>query len=102
MSEVARLRRLIELETQSMQMAMNGYAEVARHEFIRVKHDNLERHRQALIEIVGEVEANRISAVTYFKALEDTTKAINVEVVKVGEGCTILEDHAHGTRNELS
>ncbi len=76
MSEVARLRKQIELECQAMHRALEGYAEVALHEFIRRKHENLEKCRQDLISIVGEIEANRISAAVYFKALEETIDVI--------------------------
>lgn len=69
MSEVARLRRQIELECEAMRLALSGYAIVASHEFIEQKYDALGKHQEALGQLVGKEEASRMVVETYAKVL---------------------------------
>ncbi len=69
MSEVARLRRQIELECEAMRLAMYGYAVVASHKIIQQKYDALDAHRAELQKHVGEEEATRIIVETYAKVI---------------------------------
>ncbi len=56
-SEVARLRQQLNAEYQAARLAMNGYAEVARHETITARMENMGRLHEELRAIVGEEEA---------------------------------------------
>ncbi|MDQ2905056.1 MAG: hypothetical protein M3Y81_16075 [Chloroflexota bacterium] len=69
MSEVARLRRQIELECEAVRLALYGYAVVASHEFIERKYNALGMHQEALEHLVGTEEANRLVVETYAKVV---------------------------------
>ena len=56
-SEVARLRQQLNAEYQAARLAMNGYAEVARHETITARMENMGRLHEELRAIGGEEEA---------------------------------------------
>lgn len=59
-SEVARLRRQIELEYQAMQAGLNGYAITARHNIIEHRYDAIGLHHERLIQILGEQKAAEV------------------------------------------
>ena len=62
-SEVARIKRQIELEYEAAQRAMYGFAAGAgKHEFITARMENMGRHHEKLIELVGEREATKALA----------------------------------------
>jgi hypothetical protein len=69
LSEIARLRRQIELECQAMRLALYGYAAVASHEVIEQKYKVLGKHLEALEQLVGPEEADSIVTETYIKVL---------------------------------
>ncbi|HLZ63217.1 MAG TPA: hypothetical protein VKR06_40310 [Ktedonosporobacter sp.] len=69
MSEVARLMRLIELECEAMQLAMNGYAVVAAHELINQKYRNIGALEDQLAILVGEKEAEKIACEAYIQVI---------------------------------
>lgn len=69
MSEVATLRRQIELECEAMRLALSGYAVVASHEFIEQKYNALGKHQEALGQIVGIEDALRLVIETYEKVV---------------------------------
>ena len=69
MSEVARLRRQIELECEAMKQALYGYAVVASHDVINHKYDNLGRYQEELEQHVGQEEANAIVVKTYIEMI---------------------------------
>ena len=69
MSEVARLRRQIELECESMRLALSGYAVVASHQVIEQKYNALGKCQEELEQLVGEEDANRIVVETYAKVV---------------------------------
>ena len=57
-SEVARIKRQIELEYEAAQRAMHGFAAGAgKHQFITARMENVGRCHERLIELVGEQEA---------------------------------------------
>lgn len=56
-SEVTRLMQEIDLECQAARLAMNGYAEVAKHEAITARMENVGRLHDALSEMIGEEQA---------------------------------------------
>jgi hypothetical protein len=60
MSEIARLRKQIELECQSMKQALYGYAVIASHDAINHKYDTIGRYQEQLEQLVGEQEAAEI------------------------------------------
>jgi len=68
-SEVARLRRQIELECESIHLAMYGYAAVARHQIIEHKYNALGEYQEQLETLVGEEEAANIVRDTYIKVI---------------------------------
>lgn len=68
-SEVARLRRQIELEFEAMQRGMTGFAAgTARHEFIRVRMDQVGNYQDELAEHIGEVDASQIVCKLYLES----------------------------------
>jgi len=69
MSEVARLMRQIELECESMKLALYGYAVVASYEVINNKYNNLGGYQEELEQHVGKEEANAIVVETYVKVI---------------------------------
>ncbi len=69
MSEIAELRRQIELECEAMRLALSGYATVASHEVIEQKYNALGEHQEALGKLVGLEEANRIVVESYIKTV---------------------------------
>lgn len=66
MSEVARLRKRIELECEAMQRAMEGYAAVSKHEVIQNRYSNIGAIQQELAEAVGEKKALEIAVEAYY------------------------------------
>lgn len=69
MSEVAKLRAQIELECESIRLAMYGFADVASHEVIERKYTVLGEHQEALERLVGKDEASSIFFQTYAKVM---------------------------------
>lgn len=70
-SEVAELRRRIELEIESMQRGLNGFAVgTARHEFIRRRMDRVGEYRGDLVREVGEDAANGMVFTIYAEKME--------------------------------
>ena len=69
MSEVARLRRQIELECEAMKQALYGYAIVASHDAINHKYNNLGRFQEELEQHVGKEEAHAIVVETYTEVI---------------------------------
>ncbi len=77
-SEVAQLRRQIELEFEAMQRGMTGLAMgVARHEFIRKRMDQVGSYQSRLAEQIGKQEAAQIVARLYVKVVEQETGSEN-------------------------
>ncbi len=69
-SEVARLRQQIELESGAMKLAMNGFATVAKHEFITHKYDAIGTYQEQLSAHVGEQQATQIMVEIYTRVME--------------------------------
>jgi hypothetical protein len=70
-SEVAQLRRQIELELEAMQRAMTSFAAgTARHEFIRVRMDQLGEYQDQLAEHVGESAATQMICSLYTEVFQ--------------------------------
>jgi hypothetical protein len=69
MSEVAQLRRQIELECEAMRLAVYGYAAVASHEAIEQRYTALGKYQDALEQLVGKEEANTIMVGIYARVL---------------------------------
>lgn len=69
-SEVARLRQQIELESVAMKLAMDGFATVAKHEFITHKYDAIGTCQQQLSAHVGEQQATQITVEVYTRVME--------------------------------
>jgi hypothetical protein len=69
MSEIARLRRQVELECQVMRLALYGYASVASHAAIEQKYKALGKHLDALEQLVGPEEADAIVTDTYIRVV---------------------------------
>ena len=62
-SEVARIKRQIELEYEAAQRGMYGFAASAgKHEFITARMENMGRCHEKLIALVGEREATKALA----------------------------------------
>ncbi len=69
-SEVARLRKQIELECEAMERGFRGYAITAWHDFINYKLSKIVACQEQLEVLVGEVEAKKIVVETYKQAME--------------------------------
>ncbi len=69
LSEVARLMRQIELETQAAQLAMHGFAIVAKHQFITHRYDAIGKCQDELQALVGEQQASALMISAYEKSL---------------------------------
>jgi len=69
MSEVARLRKQIELECEAMRLALHGFAAVASHTVIEQKYNALGRHHEALEQLVGKEEASSIIVEAYTRVI---------------------------------
>jgi len=68
-SDVARLMQQIELEAQAAQLAMHGFAIVAKHQFITHRYDAIGRCQEKLQAIVGEQQASALMIAAYEKSL---------------------------------
>ncbi len=66
MSEIARLKQQIELETSAMRLAMTGFRTSASHEIINHQMDRLGQHYERLEGLVGE----QVAIETIIAALE--------------------------------
>ncbi len=65
-SEVARLRQLISEELESMEQGFRGFAAgVARHEFIRIRMEQIGDCQEELAEYVGQHDAAHIVCELY-------------------------------------
>lgn len=70
-SEVARLRRQIELELEAMQYAMKGAAfGTARHDFIMKRMDQIGNYQEELAEYVGDSAAVQVVYTLYDAAMQ--------------------------------
>lgn len=70
-SEVARLRRQIELELEALQQGMHGFAAgTSRHSFIRKRMDRVGDYQDKLAQKVGEETANQIVYSIYVGAIK--------------------------------
>lgn len=70
-SEVAQLRRRIELECEAMQQAMTGLAAGASlHRFIYMRMQSIRCYQESLAGYVGEDEANNIVGELYYAVME--------------------------------
>jgi hypothetical protein len=68
-SEVARLRKQIELECAAMQQALHGFALTALHEIIQRKYESLGHYHEQLEQLVGEKEAALITTEIYVRMI---------------------------------
>jgi len=59
-SEVARLRKQLELEAESLMLLSTGFRNTASHEIINAAYDQLGEYQEKLIELVGEQKAAEI------------------------------------------
>ena len=59
-SDVARLKQQLDAECEAAQLAMHGYAEVAKHAIITHHMENVGMLHDELIERVGEEEATEM------------------------------------------
>jgi hypothetical protein len=64
-SDVACLRRQIELECEALNRALSGYAILAKHEIIAHRHRSLNYYQEQLTRIVGQKMALEISVNIY-------------------------------------
>ncbi|MBE3561316.1 MAG: hypothetical protein IMW89_19160 [Ktedonobacteraceae bacterium] len=69
MSEVAKLRELIERQCEAMKLAMSGFARTASHEIIQRRYLSLGETQQRLAQEIGEQEAAKVMVETYIKIL---------------------------------
>jgi uncharacterized coiled-coil protein SlyX len=64
-SEIARLRRLIELECAAMEQGLTGYSITARHDIIAHKYDQLDTYQKQLEQLIGKTQAKKTMAEIY-------------------------------------
>jgi hypothetical protein len=60
LSEVAQLRKQLELEAESLMLLSTGFKTTGSHEIINSAYDRLGEHQARLIELVGEQKAAEI------------------------------------------
>ena len=70
LSEVASLRRKIELECEAMKLAMRGFAVTGSHDVINHKYRAIGTAQEKLAAIVGEKEAARIAVEVYIHVMD--------------------------------
>ena len=68
-SEVARLRRQIDLEFEATQHALTSFAMTAQHAFIGARMRRAWEHKQALAQEIGEAEATQVLVEAYQKII---------------------------------
>ena len=68
-SEIARLRHLIELECESMERGLTGYAVTAKHEIIARKYDRIDAYRKQLEQLTDKKQATKIMAEIYMRTI---------------------------------
>ncbi len=68
-SEVARIRRQIELEYEAARRGLEDYAIASRHQFIAARMQRVSQYHQELVTLVGDQRATEI-------VLEAETKSI--------------------------
>ena len=69
MSEVALLKRQIELECEAMRQAMDGFRVTAAHDIIQHQYDSIGGIQEQLAAIVGEQEAAMITVEAYIQTM---------------------------------
>ncbi|MBA2284334.1 MAG: hypothetical protein H0W02_02520 [Ktedonobacteraceae bacterium] len=70
-SEIAQLRRRIEMELEAMRQGLYGYAAgSARHEFIRARMENVGAYQEMLAEQIGEDEATQVLCHLYVSIID--------------------------------
>jgi hypothetical protein len=70
-SEVAQLRRQIEMEIVAMQRGIHGFAfGTSRHSFIRKRMDRVGTYQEKLAQAVGKDEATQMVYGIYVKAID--------------------------------
>lgn len=69
MSEIARLRKQIELECEAMRLAMEGFAVVASHQLIEQRYNSLGKYQADLEQRVGKEAATSIVIEIYTKVV---------------------------------
>ena len=69
-SDVARLRKQIELEYEAAARGLHGYAIVSRHSFIAARLQRISEYHQELVELVGEHEATEVVLQAQEKAVK--------------------------------
>ncbi len=77
MSEIARIRQQIELESAAMKFAMDGFATVAKHEFISHKYDAIGKCQEQLGTLVSEEEATDITVQTYNQVMDSDEQDVH-------------------------
>ncbi|GHO82388.1 hypothetical protein [Dictyobacter formicarum] len=69
MSEIALLRRKIEMECEAMRQAMSGFKITASHDIINHQYTSIGDIQAQLAAIVGEQEAAQITVEIYIQAI---------------------------------
>ena len=69
MSEIARLKRQIELECEAMKQAMGGFRVTASHDIIQHQYNSIGNIQEQLAAIVGEKEAALIAIEAYIQRI---------------------------------
>ncbi|GCE04715.1 hypothetical protein [Dictyobacter aurantiacus] len=69
MSEIALLRRQIEIECEAMRQAMKGFKITASHDIINNQYNSIGGLQEQLAAIVGEQEAAKIAVEVYIQAI---------------------------------
>lgn len=73
MSEIARLLAQIDLEYEAAKRVLEGFAVIARHDFITTRYNNVGIIHDQLAKYVGEEEANKIVCQRYVEVFDGNT-----------------------------
>lgn len=68
-SDIARLRRQIELECTALRQALNGFAVSASHEAITARYDRLGAYQEELEQLTSPQKANEAVCEIYTRCL---------------------------------
>jgi len=76
LSEVARLKKQIEMECEAMKLAMTGFRMAASHDIINHRYDQLGTHYERLEELIGEQAAFQVVIGALNIAIEPEGKSV--------------------------
>ncbi len=69
-SEISRIKKQIQQECETMYLALNGYASVARHQIVAHKYRQISDYQDKLAQLIGDEEAQSVVIQTYIQTVQ--------------------------------